>query len=43
MKLQGLVNSIYTLSVTTYHEEHLGTASLTISEDVTYNLKIAPG
>ena len=40
VKIEGLANSLYTLSVTTYHEQHPSTASIMISEDVYYEFKL---
>ena len=43
LKVQGLVNSIYTIGIRTEHEDHPFSSSITLSEDVEYKFKLAPG
>ena len=42
IQIMGVVNSIYTISVTSIHEQHPLTNSLIIAEDIEYSLKLLP-
>lgn len=42
LQITGVVNSIYTVSVSTIHAEHPTANSLVMAEDVEYSLKLLP-